>query len=734
MPAKAASYQGAEVRDLFSRTDAYFARVGLLPLLLPLPIHGDCGALKRGLLRSCVLCSDHVHSSLRRALLQQQQQKQQEQQQDQQQQQNPEGGTLTPSEGASSGVLPGAAEQSNLRSSRGTPSAGEGDSPKGPSSNPIEEALLPAKLLREKLRLFALELEDPELQQIAGAPLLSREELGLAHLRQVLECLDSSHAEGVLLLLCERRSAAVSGGPYRASLDTLMNATPAQLAERQQLLHQEQQQQPPLHDLGLGAVAGGLVTVAASGQRQLKFLFSVEELPDDARHQLVRVLVVRLMALAFVWPSVFWSSSLQSDDDLRVPAQLLLHFPRAARDFLCLPSGLQLSRHFETEEDVEFNHADQVRGCACVKRMQRKLQQQAGRARQDAKGSPSSSSSSQQQQQQQQVQDASPREGLPLPCSFEGLPTDWLEFWAVSKRRFYATWAQRSSQLVPDDPATSLLEAFDLPLKFADEADKAKPLSLLSPTRRRGPGGPRPRRAPAARTSGPPITGSCSDAATAEAPCAAAYAPKTSSRKRARTRTLSLRPQQSQHQQQSQQPQQQEQQQDHHEQPRCQQSPREQQQQQQQPHEEEQQRQQHRQQGLQEQPQHKQQQQQQQQQHQEPASASSSASTPVRSAVLAGSVSAPASTAGAAVGAAVASVAAAGLGKQQGLAGWGTRSLSARACWDTREADRGRAVNGSSCLIGASKQSGVKSICGNSSSGRNSSSSSSSRRVQWHCR
>ncbi|KAL8274235.1 hypothetical protein Esti_001824 [Eimeria stiedai] len=349
--------------------------------------------------------------------------------QQQQEQQDSEGGPPGLSESAAYGVLPGAAEQSNSRSSRGAPSAGGGDSPGGPPCNPIEEALLPAKLLRERPSLFALELKDPELQQTAGAPLLSSEKLGLPHLRQVLKCLDSSHAEGVLLLLCERRSAAASGGPYRASLDTLTNATPAQLGERRQLLHQEQQQQPPLHDLGLGAVAGGLVTVAASGQRQLNFLFSVEELPDDARHQLVRVLVVRLMALAFVWPSVFWSSSLQSDDDLRVPAQVLLHFPRAARNFLCLPSGLQLSRHFETEEGVVFNHADQVRGYACVKRMQRKLQQQAGRARQDAKGSPSSSSFPQQQQQQQQ--EASPREVLPLPCSFEGLPTDWLEFWAI---------------------------------------------------------------------------------------------------------------------------------------------------------------------------------------------------------------------------------------------------------------------------------------------------------------
>ena len=36
---------------------------------------------------------------------------------------------------------------------------------------------------------------------------------------------------------------------------------------------------------------------------------------------------------------------------------------------------------------------------------------------------------------------------------------EWLEFWAVSKRRFYNIWRQRASQLVPETPAASLIEA-----------------------------------------------------------------------------------------------------------------------------------------------------------------------------------------------------------------------------------------------------------------------------------
>lgn len=168
----------------------------------------------------------------------------------------------------------------------------------------------------------------------------------------------------------------------------------------------------------------------------------------------VRVLAVRVMGLAFLWPSVFCNAALHSDDDLRAPGPSLRHFPRPARDFLCLPSGLQLSRHFETDGDTDFNHADQVRGCACVKRMQRRVQQQqTGRAKQDVKGPP--------------LPDSSPQEGPPLGPPSGGGPgerplSEWHEFWAVSKRRFYATWAQRATQLVPDDPAISLIEAVSL--------------------------------------------------------------------------------------------------------------------------------------------------------------------------------------------------------------------------------------------------------------------------------
>lgn len=179
------------------------------------------------------------------------------------------------------------------------------------------------------------------------------------------------------------------------------------------------------------------------------------------------------MALAFLWPSVFCRSSLQGDDDIRTPGPSLLHFPRPARDFLCLPSGLQLSRHFENE-DVDFNHADQVRGCSCIKRMQRKVQQQqAGKAKQDIRGGPPGCSPS---------EGRSP-EGPPIGGGApEGPPEQWHEFWAVSKRRFYATWAQRGSQLVPDDPANSLVEAVrPCSCLIIDLKEQGKPSSSLLP-------------------------------------------------------------------------------------------------------------------------------------------------------------------------------------------------------------------------------------------------------------
>lgn len=60
------------------------------------------------------------------------------------------------------------------------------DSPRLLSTlNPVERALLPARVLTEKLRAFAAELQDEELQQSVGPPLMSREALGLPSLRQV---------------------------------------------------------------------------------------------------------------------------------------------------------------------------------------------------------------------------------------------------------------------------------------------------------------------------------------------------------------------------------------------------------------------------------------------------------------------------------------------------------------------------------------------------------------------
>lgn len=161
-------------------------------------------------------------------------------------------------------------------------------------------------------------------------------------------------------------------------------------------------------------------------------------------------MLVRLLALGFLWPTVFCSSSLSSDDDIRAPAPSLLHFPRAAVDFLCHPSGLQLSRHFDADDDADGDHADQVRGCACVRRMQRRVQQQAARAR---RGTLASS-----------ADDQSPAGRSSFAkCSPEDSPREqqdeWREFWAVGKRRFYFIWAQRGSQLVPETPANSLIEA-----------------------------------------------------------------------------------------------------------------------------------------------------------------------------------------------------------------------------------------------------------------------------------
>lgn len=481
MPPRTGICGEADVRELFGRTDSYFSRVGLLPVVVPLPIQGDCGALKRGLLRLCLLCSSHIDSLLRRALTAQHR--------------RGEGGPV-----ASSGpqeTFPSAPASDVDRTAHITPIGSDVDELRPPDYVPLAPPdevssgpLISNMVLREKLKIFARELDDDELERMAGPPLLDEGDLDLPAVRKVVECVDRCSTEGVLLLLCERRSSSLPDGPYKASLDTLMNGTEGQREERQLLLQEERMRQPPISDLGLGVVAGGIVTVASTGLRQLTSLFCIEELPDDARHQLVRVLLVRLLALGFLWPSVFCSSSLSSDDDIRAPAPSLLHFPRAAVDFLCHPSGLQLSRHFDADDDGDGDHADQVRGCACIRRMQRRVQQQAARARRGTLASP--------------ADDHSPAGRSSFAkCSPEDSPREqqdeWREFWAVGKRRFYSIWAQRGSQLVPETPANSLIEAFDSPLKFAQD-DSCEPLpSSPSPSRRRG--GPRTRRSKTGGTS-----------------------------------------------------------------------------------------------------------------------------------------------------------------------------------------------------------------------------------------
>ncbi|CDJ57553.1 hypothetical protein, conserved [Eimeria maxima] len=609
----------AGFRDLFARTDSYFSQVGLLPLLLPLPLQGECGALKRGLLRSFILSSSHIHSSLLAALTRSSSTFHN----------TPTGtprGAPSPSTDSppgarspgwtSGGVQGGATEvplRLPLRSPYATPHVGlsggplVGETTGGPSGGPhggparssvlcgddaVAAALLPACMLREKLKILARELgvklekkkrgeegEEKEEKE-EEKPLLSDEELGMPALRRVLECIESSNTEGVLLLLCERRSSSFPLGPFCSSLDTILNASSSQLRERQLVQQQELQQQPRIEDLGLGVVAGGIALMSLKGQREILSLFCIEQLPDDARHQLLRVLAVRLLALGLLWPSVFCSSGRGEEDFIRISDAFLLHFPRPACEFFCLSSGLQLSRH--VEEAIHPNsspHTDQCTGCICIKRLQRKInsykklqhhkpqatptpaslggtspqqegagpQQQEGRrgsqqpegggtqhqpeggpqpdgrasnntgAAQEHGGAqmpiPSNASREGSQGGAQAGSPSGPQrpEGGGRPGSPQGGPQgegtqrgreggkgvmeeEWVEFWAISKRRFFNIWRQRADQLVPETPAASLMEALDGPLRFPSSVTANTPAPTPSPIRKRG-GGPRSKRA-----------------------------------------------------------------------------------------------------------------------------------------------------------------------------------------------------------------------------------------------
>lgn len=164
------------MRELFSRTDSYFLKVGLLPVVVPLPIQGDCGALKRGLLRLCLLCSSHINSLLRRALTAQHR--------------RGESGPM-----ASPGPLelfPPAPASDADRTAHFTSIASNTGELRLPDYVPLASSdefssgpLISTMVFREKLRIFARELDDDELEHMAGPPLLHENDLDLPTVRKV---------------------------------------------------------------------------------------------------------------------------------------------------------------------------------------------------------------------------------------------------------------------------------------------------------------------------------------------------------------------------------------------------------------------------------------------------------------------------------------------------------------------------------------------------------------------
>lgn len=158
------------LENLLKRTDAYFTEVGLLPFILRFPVEGKVDSLKRGLLRSCIQCSQYINDQLRCAL---------------------DKGALRELGPTKDGTLPYSENNGNsscmLRSKtrelrRNHDNHGsKSDSTSVSGSSPIMDACLEI----QKLRLIAWELGDEALRSQCDPPVLGQQDLNFEYLREV---------------------------------------------------------------------------------------------------------------------------------------------------------------------------------------------------------------------------------------------------------------------------------------------------------------------------------------------------------------------------------------------------------------------------------------------------------------------------------------------------------------------------------------------------------------------
>lgn len=160
-------------------------------------------------------------------------------------------------------------------------------------------------------------------------------------------------------------------------------------------------------------VAGGIVELLDEYERAVRAVWCRRSLPNTLTDEFLKVIVMRIIAHAFEWqhpskPNKKVSSKLVSSLEIHS-----LAFPTETYDFLTKQTGLNLSKHWETEDDGGAHNDSPNQKCKCFK--------------------------------------LADKEGA------------W-QFWGISESRFLKAWTLRKDSLIPLEPNSALAGMF-LPAK-----------------------------------------------------------------------------------------------------------------------------------------------------------------------------------------------------------------------------------------------------------------------------
>eukprot|EP00920_Eleutheroschizon_duboscqi_P002698 GHVT01006287.1.p1 GENE.GHVT01006287.1~~GHVT01006287.1.p1 ORF type:complete len:236 (-),score=49.70 GHVT01006287.1:1228-1935(-) len=156
-------------------------------------------------------------------------------------------------------------------------------------------------------------------------------------------------------------------------------------------------------------VAGGIVELLDEHERAVRAVWCRRSIPSECASELLRVVLLRLMAHAFHWSHPHQTKMRNSSKLVSLLEVHGLAFPRSAYEFLSTKEGLNLSKHYETPDNGGAHNDTPNQKCKCFK-----------------------------------LQDK---------------PNAWL-FLGISESRFIKIWNARRETLIPSIPSQTLVQTF----------------------------------------------------------------------------------------------------------------------------------------------------------------------------------------------------------------------------------------------------------------------------------